>query len=149
MQDVLIITRHVKVIRHNNKSAVMMTEEWRSLDEIARSTIQMHLAENVYFSMAKESTAFALWEKLQMIYKKKSSSSKFIFIQQLLNMEMRESEPTTSHANTFSRVRTKLSSQGLNYEEEVKALELLLSLLTSWEVFCMIINNSSTKMMLD
>ena len=127
----------------------MTTEEWKLIDEITHSTIQMHLAENAYFTMAKELTIFALWEKLQMIYEKKSSSSRVILIRQLLNMKMKSTEPTTSHSNTFSRVRTKLSSQGLNYEEEVKALELLLSLLTSWEVFCMIINNSSTKMMLD
>ena len=27
----------------------MLAEEWRSIDEIALSTIRMHLAENVYF----------------------------------------------------------------------------------------------------
>ena len=36
----------------------------------------MHLAENVYFSMAKETTTFKLWEKLQDVYEKQSSSSK-------------------------------------------------------------------------
>ena len=48
MQDVLIIRRQVEAIHHNNKPTSMTTEEWRSLNEIARSTIQMHLAENVY-----------------------------------------------------------------------------------------------------
>ena len=32
----------------------MTSEEWLSLDEIAKSAILMHLAENVYFNMAKE-----------------------------------------------------------------------------------------------
>ena len=81
----------------------------------------MHLAENVYFSMA-----FALWEKVQAVYEKKSSSSKLIFIQQLFNMKMKETEPNlaTSHINTFNRVLAELSSQGLNIEEEIKALAL-------------------------
>ena len=39
-----------------------------------------HDIENVYFSMAKETLAFALWEKLQSIYEKKSPSSKLILI---------------------------------------------------------------------
>ena len=62
MQDVLIVSRE--------KLASMTIEEWKSLDEIARSTICMPLAENVYFSMAKETTTFKQWEKLQAVYEK-------------------------------------------------------------------------------
>ena len=40
--------------------------------EIARSTIWMHLAKNFYFSVAKETTSFPLWEKLQAVYEKKA-----------------------------------------------------------------------------
>ena len=53
MQDLLIIRCQVEEIQHNTKPASMTTEEWCSLDEIARSTIRMHLAENIYFSMPK------------------------------------------------------------------------------------------------
>ena len=81
MQDVLVIQRQIEAIRHNNKPTSMTVEGWRSLDDIARLTNGMHLAENVYCSMAKETLAFALWEKLQSIYEKKSSSSKLILIQ--------------------------------------------------------------------
>ena len=80
VQDVLIIKRQVKEIRHRKKSASMTIEEWKSIDEIAWSTIHMHLAENIYFEMAKETTTFKLWEKLQAVYEKQSSSSKLILI---------------------------------------------------------------------
>ena len=102
----------------------------------------MHLAENVYFSMTRETTTFSLWEKLHAVYEKKSSSSKLILIKQLFNMKMKEIDPVTSHINTFSRVLSELSSQGINFEEEVKALALLSSLLVSWEVFCTTYANS-------
>ena len=128
MQDMLIIRCQVEAIHHNNMPTSMTIEEWCSLDEIARSTIQMHLAENVHFSMAKETTMFTLWEKLQAVYEKQSSSSKLVLIRKLFNMEMRETNPTTSHINTFIRVLSDLSSQGINFEEEVKALALLSSL---------------------
>ena len=88
----------------------------------------MHLTENIYFSMAKESIAFTLWEKLQMIYGKKSSSSKLILIRQLFDIKMRETKSAISHVNTFSQMLTELSSQGLKFEEEIKALALLSSL---------------------
>ena len=98
------------------------------IDKIVHSTIRMHLAENIYFSMAKETTTFKLWEMLQAVYEKQSSSSKLILIRKLFNMKMRETNPATSHINTFSWVLSQLSSQGINFEEEVKALTLLSSL---------------------
>ena len=49
---------------------------------------------------------------------------------------------TTSYINTFSWVLSELSSQGNNFEEEVKAPALLSRLPTSWEVFCMTFANN-------
>ena len=104
MQEFLIIRRQVAAIRHSEKPVSMTIEEWKSIDEIARSTIRMHLAENVYFNMAKETTTLKLWEKLQVMYEKQCSSSKLILIRKLFNTKMRETETATSHINTFSRV---------------------------------------------
>ena len=80
MQDALVVRRQVEAIHHSEKLTSLTIEEWKSIDEIARSTIRMHLAENVYFSMAKETTTFKLWEKLQAVYEKQSSPSKLILI---------------------------------------------------------------------
>ena len=122
------------MIPHSEKPASMTIEEWKSIDEIARSTICMHLAENVYFTMTKQTTTFKLGEKLQVVYEK-HSSSKIILIRKLFNMKMRETDPATSHINTFNWVLSGLSYQGINFKEEVEAPALLLSLPTSWEVF--------------
>ena len=70
-------------IRHSKTPAGKTPEEWKSVDELARSTIRMHLAKKFYFSIAKEKTVFELCEKLQSLYEKKSSSSKLILIRQL------------------------------------------------------------------
>ena len=146
MHDVLIIKSQIETIRHNNKSTSMTTEEWRSLDQIARSTIRMHLAENVYFNIAKEKIAFALWEKLSSMYEKKSSSSKLILIRQLFNMKIRETGPTTSHINTFSQVLTELSSQGLNFKEEINCVEHFPTCQEAREKCKWLTNNSLTLM---
>ena len=111
----LIIRRQVEAIHHIEKPTSMKIKEWKSIDEIARFTIRMHLAENIYFSMAKETTTFKLWEKLQAVYEKQSSSSKLILIRKLFNMKIRETGLDTSHINTFSRVLLELSSQGINF----------------------------------
>ena len=39
MQGVLIIRRQIEAIRHREKPASILVEEWKSIDEIARSTI--------------------------------------------------------------------------------------------------------------
>ena len=52
----------------------------------------MDNTENVYFNMAKETMASALWENIQSVYEKQSSSSKLMLIRQLFNMKMRERE---------------------------------------------------------
>ena len=117
MQDVLIIRRKVDAIRHSKKPTSMSIEEWKSLDKISRPTIRMHLAENFYFSMAKEMTSLKLWERLQAVYEKHTSSSKLILIRKLFNMKMREINPATSHINTFSRVLSELSSEGINFKK--------------------------------
>ena len=64
-------------------------------------------------------------------------------------MTMRELDPETSHRNTFSQVLSKLSSQVINFEEEVKALALLSSLSASWEVFYTMFANNCLNLYLD
>ena len=48
------IRRQIEAVKHNNKPSMMTAIEWQKLDEIARSTIQMYLAENVFFSIIGE-----------------------------------------------------------------------------------------------
>ena len=98
------------MIRDREKPVLMTIEEWKWIEEIAQFIIRMHLAENVYFSMAKETTLFELWEKLQAVYEKQSSSSKLILIRKLFNMKIRETDTKSSYMNTFSWVLSKLSS---------------------------------------
>ena len=60
-----------------------------------------------------------------------------------------KTDPATSHINTFSRVLSKISSEGINFKEELKSLALLSSLPASWEVICMTFANSCPKLNLD
>ena len=53
-----------------------------------------------------------------------------------------------THQHIYSSV-AELSSQGLNFGEEIKALALLSSLPASWEVFYTIVTNISMKVTLN
>ena len=82
---------------------------------------------------------FSRWEKTKFLL------SIYIQHEHFFNIKMRETKPATSHVKTLIRVLTELSSQGLNFEEEIKALALLSSLPMSWEVFYTIVTRSLTK----
>ena len=140
-----MILWHILNARIHSGDLMVTLDRW-SVYSLSR---WVHTLDHIWAWFSTETIAFALWEKLQLVYEKKLNSSKLILIRQLFNMKMRKIEPTTSHINTFSRVLTELSPQGLNFEEEIKVLALLSSLPTSWEVFCTTVTNSSTKLTLD
>ena len=62
-----------------------------------------------------------------------------------IQYEDRETDLETTPINTFSRVLSELSSQGISFEEQVKSLALLWSLPTSSEVFYMTFVNKYPK----
>jgi hypothetical protein len=62
MQDVLVQQRQIEAIRHSKTPSGKTPKEWKSVDELSHSTIRVHLAENVYFSIAKEDCVRAMGE---------------------------------------------------------------------------------------
>lgn len=53
----------------------MEADEWEELDKLACCTIMLTHAENVYFNMAEERTAYGVWQKLCDLYEKQSAAS--------------------------------------------------------------------------
>ena len=50
----------------------------------------------------------------------------------LFNMKMAKGGSITDHLNEFNIVTSQLSSVGVNFDEEIRALLILCSLLESW-----------------
>ena len=103
----------------------------------------MHIAKNVYLSMANKQTTHALLEKLKALYEKKLRLFKLILIWHLINMWMKEMKQETTHANTFNYILTELDSQNLNLDEEVKAVVVVSNLSMSWKLFSTTMTNRS------
>lgn len=57
-------------------------------------------------------------------------------------MKMGERRCVAEHLNKFNTVTSQLSSVGINFEDEVKALVLLSSLLECWDVLVIDLSNS-------
>ena len=78
IKDVLVQKKQLKPISGPTaKPPGMSQEDWAELDALAKSTVKLHLAESVYFTMVSETTSFNLWKKLcSSTYEKETASNK-------------------------------------------------------------------------
>ena len=68
----LLVDREQWVVGNPRTTPIGMSkEDWQKIDEKARSTIQICLADSVLQNVSKEDTAKKLWEKLRYLYQSK------------------------------------------------------------------------------
>ena len=115
------------------KPASMTMEEWVVLDRTALGLIRLSLSSSVAFNIVNEKTTVDLMEALEKMYEKPSASNKVFLMKRLFNMKMVEGCSMTEHLNNFNSVTSQLSSVGIKFDDEVRALLLLSSLPDSWD----------------
>ena len=108
----------------------MKDVEWVEMDEKAASAIRLNLGDEVIHNIPKAKTIKKVWEKLEGLYMRKNLMNKLYVKKQLYSLHMKEGSELLEHLNTFNMLNTQLSSFGVNYEDEDKALLLLSSLPT-------------------
>ena len=111
-----------------NKPEGMKDEDWALLDRQALGVIRLTLSRNVAFNIVKETTTASLMAALTNMYEKPSASNKVHLMRRLFNLRMTEGASTAQHLNELNIVTTQLSSVGIDFDEEVRALILLSSL---------------------
>ena len=110
----------------------MSNDEWDLLDRKALRSIQLCLAPSVTFNITKSKTIEDLIKTLATLYEKPSTSKKVFLMKCLFNMKMVEGGSVTDHLNEFSTITIQLSSMGINFDEEIRALLILCSFPKSW-----------------
>ncbi|MCO5601407.1 hypothetical protein L7F22_055528 [Adiantum nelumboides] len=117
--------------------------QWTMMDAKAKATIRLHLAESIFFTIMDHKTTKELWDSLCATWESKSASNKVFLMKKLFNLQMKEDGLITAHLNEFNSLFSQLTSKGLNLDDEMKTIFLLCSLPSSWDTFCMVINNSA------
>ena len=142
--NVLLQKKQHKPIKNKGvKLAPLDAEEWEEVDELARSTIMLSVTDSLLFSIREEKIAWVMWQRLADLYAQKSASSKVYWLKKLIGLHMKEGTPVTTHLNEFNGVVSQVINQGLQMDEEFKAIFLLCTLPDSWDTFRTAISNSS------
>ena len=66
-------------------------------------------------------------------------------MKKLFNLKMIENASIAQHLNKFNTITNQLASVEIDFDDEIRALIVLASLLNSWEVMRMTVSNSTRK----
>ena len=123
MKDLLIQQGvHKALLGKEKKLETMKDVEWVEMDEKAASAIHLNLGDEVIHNILVAKTSKEVWEKLEGLYMRKDLANKLYVKKQLYSLHMREGSDLLEHPNMFNMLNTQLSSFGVNYEDEDKAL---------------------------
>ena len=120
----------------------MKDEEWEVLDRKALGTIWLFLASSMAFNISKEKTTEGVMSALGNLYEKPSASNKVFLMKRLFNMKMSEGRSVANHLNEFNTLTSQLISVKVNFDDEIRALLILCSLLERWNSLAMAISSS-------
>ena len=121
----------------------MDQDEWIEMDELARSTIMLSMTKTVYYNVNKCVTSYDLWSKLCTIYSQKSAASQIYWLKQLVDLKMKDGASMSNHLSEFNSVFDQVSGQGIELNDSLKALFLLITLPDNWDTFCTTISTNA------
>ncbi|KAL3623657.1 hypothetical protein CASFOL_032473 [Castilleja foliolosa] len=99
----------------------------------AHSVLILSLGDEVLREVSDESTALAIWEKLEQIYMKKSLANRLYLKKKLYTLQMESGKEIRKHMDEYNKILLDLNAVGVKIDEEDQAIILLSSLPKSYE----------------
>ena len=143
--NVLVQKKQVKPINLRGvKPENMDQEEWAKMDKLTRSIIMLSMTKTVYYNVNKCVTSYDLQSKLCTIYSQKNATSQIYWLKQFVDLKMKHGASMSSHLREFNSIFDQLSGQGIELNDSLKALFLLITLPDSQDTFCTIVSTNAT-----
>ena len=127
------------------KLETMKDEDWNLLDRQVLGVIRLTLSRSVAHNVVKEKIVVDLMKALSSMYEKPSANNKVYLMRKLFNLRKEKSTFVVQHLNEFNTITNQLSTVGIEFDDEVRALILLDSLPNSWEAMRMTVSNFAGK----
>jgi hypothetical protein len=144
MEDILYAKDMYDPLENEGKKPEGIDEaKWNKINRKTIGLIRQWIGPEVFHHVAKVTSAFELWEKLETMYQSKTSRNKALLMRRLVNMKLRDEKSVAEHTSEFQNLINQLNSVEMTFENEVQALLLLSSLPDSWETLVVSLGNSA------
>ena len=110
------------------KPEAMKAEEWTLLDRQVLGVIRLILSRSVAHNVVKEKTTADLIKALSGMYEKPSANNKVHLMKKLFNLKMAKNASVAQNLNEFNTIRNQLSFVEIDFDDEIHALIVLVSL---------------------
>ena len=127
------------------KPETMKAKEWALLDKQVLKVIKLTLSRSIAHNVIREKTTTNLMKALSGMYEKLSTNNKVHLMKKLFNLKMAENALVAQHLNEFNTIINQLSSVEIDFNDEIRALIILASLLNKWGAMRMAVSNSIGK----
>ena len=111
------------------KPATMKDDEWTLLDRQVLGVIRLTLSRSIAHNVVKEKITADLMKALFGMYEKPSVNNKVHLMKKLFNLKIVENASIAQHLNEFNTITNQLSSVEIDFDNEIRALIVLASLL--------------------
>ena len=102
MRDVLVQRKQTRPLGGKAKKPNDMDDDdWEELDALTMSTIRLHLADSVYFTVLDSQNSEELWKKLCNTYEKETAANKVYLMRKIYDLRMKDTDSIASHLNQF------------------------------------------------
>ena len=132
MKDALVQQGIVEALYGKaNKSTGMANIDWDRRNSRAVSTIRLSLDDDVVYDVIEETSAEAIWKKLEDLYLGKNFTNRLVLKQELYSFKKKEKDNLKGHIGAFNKLLCDLSNVGVKLDDEDKAIILLTSVKVS------------------
>ena len=98
----------------------------------------------MFHIVANETSAYAIWKKLEEVKVKNSATNKALLMRRLVNLKLKEGGSIGEHLNDFQEIVNQLAAVNFKVDDETQALMMMSSLPESWETLVVALNNSNS-----